>query len=91
MIRLNCFIKVNEGKYDQVLEAARKLTEASIKQDGCIAYDIFTSATRKDVFLICETWADQKSLDNHANSEEYKKYSPEMREGAELKLEKFEF
>lgn len=91
MIRLNCFIQVNEGKYDFVLEAARKLTEASLKQDGCIAYDIFTSATRRDVFLICETWADQKSLDMHAASDEFKKYSTAMRSEAKLKLERFEF
>lgn len=30
-----------------------------LQQDGCIAYDVFASATRPGVLLICETWRDE--------------------------------
>ena len=89
MIRINCFIKVEEKKRHIVLEAAKRLTEASQKQDGCIAYDIFESATRPTVLMICETWRDQSALDAHSESEVFKSEVKIMSENAELKLETF--
>ena len=59
MLRLNCFIKVSADNSAEVLAAAKRLTEASLLQDGCVAYDIFESATRPEVLMICETWRDQ--------------------------------
>lgn len=91
MIRLNCFIQVSPDKHDTVLEAARSLTAASVAQDGCIAYDVFTSATRPDVMMICETWRDQTALDAHSASDEFVRYVGIMRDNAAMKLESFEF
>lgn len=91
MIRLNCFILAKEDKKETVLEAARRLTAASLQQEGCVAYDIFTSATRPEVMMICETWRDQAALDAHSASDEFIKHVGEMRENAEMKLERFEF
>ncbi|MCH5235694.1 MAG: antibiotic biosynthesis monooxygenase [Muribaculaceae bacterium] len=91
MIRLNCFIKVNEENRTAVLEAAKTLTAASLEQDGCIAYDIFESATRHDVLMICETWRDQAALDAHSNSQVFHDQVKIMHEFAEMKLESFPF
>lgn len=91
MIRLNCFIRVSEENRAEVLEAAKRLTEASLLQEGCVAYDIFESATRRDVLMICETWHDKAALDGHVVSEEYKRESRILREKGELKLESFNF
>lgn len=91
MIRLNCFLKVQEGHKKDVLDAAKRLTEASLKQAGCIAYDIFESATRPDVLMFCETWADQDSLDAHASSDVFIKEEGVMSTYAEMKIEKFIF
>jgi quinol monooxygenase YgiN len=91
MLRLNCFIRVEDDRYEVVLDAARRLTEASLLQDGCVAYDVFRSATRPDVLMICETWRDQAALDAHSASEEFTRYVGIMRENAEMKLETFEF
>ena len=75
MIRLNCFFQANDGEqFKTALQAAVALTEHSQKHEGCISYDVFQSATRQDVFLICETWVDQASLDEHSATEEFKKY-----------------
>ncbi len=51
MLRLNCFIKVSAENKAEVLAAAKRLTEASLKQEGCVAYDVFESATRPDVLI----------------------------------------
>ncbi len=91
MIRLNCFITVDERHRAQVLEAARRLTAASLTHDGCIAYDIFESATRHDVLMICETWRDARALAAHGQTDEFKREVPAMKAIAQFKTEQFEF
>lgn len=91
MLRLNCFIQVKPENYAEVLEAARRLTEASLRQEGCVAYDVFQSATRPEVLMICETWADDESLKAHSESEVFVKEVALMRSLAEMKLETFRF
>ena len=65
MIRLNVFIQVNESNRNAALETAKELVAQSLNDNGCIAYDVFESATRKDVLMICETWKDAESLTPH--------------------------
>ena len=91
MLRLNCFIRVAECHRAEVLAAARHLTEVSLTQDGCIAYDIFESATRPDVMMICETWKDRAALDAHSASAVFIEEVGKMKELADLKLETFQF
>lgn len=91
MLRLNCFIKVSPANRPQVLAAAKRLTAASLRQQGCIAYDVFESATRPDVLMICETWLDQPALDAHSASEVFATEVGTMRSLAEMKLETFTF
>lgn len=91
MIRLNCFFKANEGAYDDALEAAIALTACSQTEEGCVAYDVFESATRGEVLMICETWADEDSLKAHMETEHFKEYVGVQEQCGQLKLEKFTF
>lgn len=91
MIRLNCFFKANEGCYDEALQAAIALTACSQKDEGNIAYDTFESATRPDVFMICETWKDAESLAAHSAAEHFKTYVGRLEALGTLKLEQFDF
>ena len=90
MIRLNCFFQANEGKYAEALEAASALTARSQKHAGCIAYDVFESATRPEVFCIIETWADQPSLDAHSQTPEFAEYVGILNECGQMKIEQME-
>lgn len=91
MLRLNCFIRVSTENRAEVIAAAKRLTEASLHQDGCIAYDIFESTTRPDVLMICETWRDQTALDAHSASKVFEVEVGKMNSLAEMKLETFIF
>ena len=91
MIRLNCFYQAKEGKLNEALAAAKALTAASLKQDGCIAYDVFESATRPGILLICETWRDEQALAAHSASEPFVKYVGVMNGAGTIKIEKFVF
>lgn len=89
MIRLNVFIQVSEEHRAAVLEIAKELVASSLKDDGCISYDVFESATRSDVLMICETWKDEASLDVHSNAEHFVTLVPKIQSLAFMKLEKF--
>lgn len=91
MLRLNCFFQAKDGQFEKALKAAIALTEKSLKHEGCIAYDVFASATRPDVFMICETWANQEALDKHSATPEFAENVNIINECGLLKLEKFEF
>lgn len=92
MIRLNCFFQAkNPEVYKTALNAAVELTLKSRKHEGCIANDTFQSSTREDVFMICETWEDQESLDKHSATPEFKEKVAVIQNCGLLKLEKFKF
>lgn len=90
MLRLNCFIKVEPARRAEVILAAINLTEESRKEDGCVAYDIFESATIPEHLMICETWRDEAALEAHKNSEHFKRYVGIIRGIAEMHLETME-
>ena len=91
MIRLNVFIQVDEKNHDAVVAAAKELVAASLKDQGCITYDLFQSATRPDVLMICETWADAASLSAHEAASHFTTLVPRIQSLAAMKLEKFNF
>ena len=91
MIRLNVFISVEGVNLNKVLEAAKELTAFSVKEDGCIAYDVYESATRPNVLLICETWKDSEALAAHEKTGHFVKNIVVLQNFSEIKLEKFEF
>ena len=73
------------------LEDAKELVAYSLKDNGCIAYDVFESATRSDVLMICETWKDAESLSAHEKADHFVALVPKIQGLAAMKLEKFEF
>ena len=93
MIRINCFFQANagEGAMECALEAAKALTAKSLQHEGCVAYDVFCSATRKDIFMICETWRDQAALDKHSATPEFAEYVGVIQQNCKLKIESFQF
>ena len=91
MIRLNVFIQVEEKNHAAVVTAAKELVAASLHDNGCVAYDLFQSATRNDVLMICETWKDAASLAAHESASHFTTLVPKIQELAAMKLEKFEF
>ena len=67
MIRLNVFFeKKEEVKVEEINALCKELVEKSLKDNGNIAYDYFTSGTRNGVMMICETWENEEVLKSHA-------------------------
>ncbi len=90
MIRVNAFFQVNEGANEQFLAAVNPLVAASQKENGCIAYDLFASSTRPDVYLICETWADAAALEVHSQTAHFTTAIAALGDLCMSKIEKFD-
>ena len=79
----------HDGK--QLVRTAKELAAASLKDEGCVAYDLFESATRSDVLMICETWSNAKALAAHEQASHFTTLVPRLEQLGELKIEKFVF
>ncbi|HIZ04257.1 MAG TPA: antibiotic biosynthesis monooxygenase [Candidatus Phocaeicola gallistercoris] len=91
MIRLNVFVQVAGDNRAAVVAAAKELVAASLKDKGCVAYDVFESSTRPDVLMICETWQDDASLSVHQQAPHFTTLVPKIESMATMKIERFEF
>ena len=91
MIRLNVFIRTAESDRAELVKTARELTAASLRDEGCVSYDLYESATRHDVLMICETWRDEQALDAHKHQPHFTALVPRLHALGEMKTEKFVF
>ena len=92
MIRLNVsmIVETSENR-DKLVEKATELVEFSLKDKGCISYDLYKSTTNDDRYLIMETWASEEDLQAHMASDHFKRLVPELEKYSTLTLEKFDF
>ena len=58
-------IPVKPEAVDQVREALKVLVEATRAEEGCLAYDLFESASTPGTFVTVERWTDSAALDAH--------------------------
>ena len=86
-LRLNCLISVSPENRDAVIDLAKTLVEASLQDEGNIAYDIFESVTDSSCLMIFETWKDQESLDKHSAAEHFTTLVPQIAELGQMQLD----
>lgn len=91
MIRLNVFIRTTESNRDELVTIARELTAASLRDEGCVAYDLYESATRRDVLLIAKPGRTKRPSQRTARQPHFTVLVPRLRELGEMKTEKFVF
>lgn len=90
MIRLNVFIRTAESDREELVRTAKELVAASLADEGCIAYDLYESATRRDVLMICETWRDAAALAAHEQAPHFTTLVPRIQRLGEMKAERFD-
>ncbi len=91
MIRLNVFIQTEKENRPALVATAKELVACSQKDEGCVAYDLFESATRPDVLMICETWTNEEALAAHEKATHFVTLVPKIQELGTMKIEKFLF
>lgn len=92
MIRLNVSMIVEtEENRRHLVEAATELVAFSLRDKGCISYDLYESKTNDDRFMIIETWESREDLKAHSESDHFKRLAPELEKYSNLTMEEFEF
>ena len=92
MIRLNVAVIAETAENAKKFkEAAIELVSFSLRDKGCISYDLYESKTNDDRFMIIETWESEEALKAHSESDHFKRLVPEMKKYANLITEKFTF
>ena len=80
MIRLNAFFELKEGVDEEAfLALCKELVRKSLTDNGNVAYDFFRSATRPEVWVICETWQDAEALAEHKAAPHFIKLVPQIK------------
>lgn len=92
MIRLNVsVITETEEDRNRFIDAAIELVSLSLRDKGCIDYDLYQSKTNDDRLMIIETWESEEDLKNHSETEHFRRLVPVMRQHAKMITTKFEF
>lgn len=76
-----------ETKIEKVLELAKELIETTVKEDGCIKYEMYQDEKNPCVLIMIEEWETIETLNNHMSSEHFKKIVPQMNECMNQKAE----
>ena len=83
-------VETSENR-EKLVEKATELVEFSLRDKGCIDYDLYKSTTNDDRYLIMETWASEEDLKAHMASDHFKRLVTEIEKYSTMTLEKFDF
>lgn len=92
MVRVNCTMLIEKSENRKpLIETATELAELSLRDRGCIGYDLYGSLTNDDHLMIVETWKSRRDLKDHMASEHFLRLVPKMESLATMTLEQFDF
>lgn len=69
---------VKEDKIDDVLYIAKELVAATVKEEGCIKYEMYQDEKDKSILTMIEEWESKEDLDKHMASEHFQRLVPLM-------------
>lgn len=67
----------NQGKWTEI---AAELCKATWQEEGCIFFNFVKNPQNPNRFFIVEEWQSQKHLDDHFESEHFKRLGPQFDE-----------
>lgn len=66
MIYVVATIELKSGSVDAIRAAAVACRVETLKEDGCIAYEMFSSLENPDKLVVVEKWATREALTEHS-------------------------
>lgn len=70
---------VKEDKVEAFIELAKKMVEATVKEEGCIKYELFQDSEDPKVLTFIEEWEDRAALEKHKAAEHFVTIVPVLR------------
>ncbi|MGA9081699.1 MAG: putative quinol monooxygenase [Pseudolabrys sp.] len=65
MIYVIAELRIRSEMAEKVFAAARKTVAATVKEDGCISYDMHQSMNDPSRLVVVERWASRDALSRH--------------------------
>ena len=62
MIYVIAELRIRTEMADKAFAAARKMVAATLKEDGCISYDMHQSVTDPSRLIVVERWSSREAL-----------------------------
>lgn len=87
MIKVIAKSFVKKDKIEKVLELAKMLVEETVKEDGCISYEMYQDDKTPSTLIMVEEWETNEALNNHMSSDHFKRIVPQMGEFMDQKSE----
>lgn len=83
MIKIVAKNFIKEDKIDEVLEHMKELVSITVKEEGCIAYELYQDEKDKSILTMIEEWESKEALNKHMSSEHFKRIVPIIGEFSE--------
>lgn len=80
MIKVVAKSRAKADELDKYLELSREMVEKTVKEEGCIKYELFQDMQDSKVMLIIEEWESEEALNKHMASEHFKRIIPQLKE-----------
>lgn len=80
MIKVVAKSFAKEGKLDRILELSKEMVEKTVKEEGCIKYELFQDMKDPKILIIIEEWEDEEALNKHMASEHFRRIIPQLNE-----------
>lgn len=78
---------VKEDRVNKVLEIAKELVAATLKEEGCINYEMYQDVKNPQELIFVEEWKSIEALNAHMASEHFTRIVPSMSEHMDKKPE----
>jgi len=80
MIKIVAKSAAKVGKLDSILELFKEMVERTIKEEGCLKYELFQDLNDPNVLILIEEWENSEVLNKHMASEHFKRIIPQLNE-----------
>ena len=78
MISVIAKLKVRDGELENFMVLVREVIFETLKEAGCLEYDLHKHTEKDGVFAFIEKWETKEDLDAHFESEHFKRIVPQM-------------
>ncbi|WP_010238795.1 putative quinol monooxygenase [Clostridium arbusti] len=78
MITITAKSIVKQDKIDEFINLAKELVKKSVKESGCISYNLYQNINYENMFTVIEEWESKKAIKSHNDSDHFKSIVPEL-------------
>ncbi|WP_163716360.1 putative quinol monooxygenase [Mangrovibacterium lignilyticum] len=78
MLHVVAMFSVPNKQTDTFLKLAEELVAETVKEAGCISYELVQDMQSKNTFMMLEKWENKETLDIHSNSAHFQRIIPQI-------------